>query len=176
MRGALEMRNFTDDQILGQIDAATELEPEKKIVAFCCNWCSYAGADMAGISRMQYPSSVRIIRTMCSGRVSWRHIDRAFARRAAMVLVSGCHLGDCHYMNANHQTKRRVEKYWEKMKRLGLNENRLQLAWISAAEGDKFSSKIAELDQLINKVAPEEIDKAAQLLLPSFSIRDKNRT
>jgi hypothetical protein len=68
-----------------------ELEPERKIIAFCCNWCSYAGADMAGTSRMQYPSSVRIIRTMCSGRVSWKHIDRAFARRAALVLVSGCH-------------------------------------------------------------------------------------
>jgi heterodisulfide reductase subunit A len=81
---------------------------------------------MAGTSRMQYPPDVRIIRTMCSGRVAWRHIDRAFARRAALVLVSGCHPGDCHYMNANLETKRRIEKYWEKMERLGLDKNRLQ--------------------------------------------------
>ncbi len=176
MRGALEMRHFTDDQIFEQIDAATESEPEKKIVAFCCNWCSYAGADMAGTSRMQYPSSVRIIRTMCSGRVSIRHIDRAFARRAAAVLVSGCHLGDCHYMNANHETKRRVEQYWKKMSQLGLDKNRLQLAWISAAEGDRFASKIAELDQFLGKVSPEEIEKTAQLLLPSFKLGQKNQT
>lgn len=131
---------------------------------------------MAGTSRIQYPSSVRIIRTMCSGRISWRHIDRAFARRAAAVLVSGCHLNDCHYMNANYETKRRVEKYWEKMDRLGLDKNRLQLAWISAAEGDKFASKIAELDQLVNRVTPEEIEKAARLLQPAANIENKKQT
>jgi len=163
-REALEMRQFTDDQIYAQIDAATELDPERKIVAFCCNWCSYAGADMAGTSRIQYPSSVRIIRTMCSGRVSWRHIDRAFARHAGAVLVSGCHPGDCHYINANYETKRRIEKYWERMTRLGLDKNRLQLAWISAAEGDKFSSTINEMHQFLGTVKKEEIEKAASLL------------
>ena len=170
-RGALEMRYFTDDQIFAQIDAATELEPEKKIVAFCCNWCSYAGADMAGTSRMQYPSSVRIIRTMCSGRVSWMHIDRAFARRAAAVLVSGCHPGDCHYMNANYETKRRVEKYWEKMERLELDKNRLQLAWVSAAEGERFASKITEMHHYIGQVKKEEIEKAASLLSSSMKTK-----
>jgi len=163
-REALEMRHFTDGQIYAQIDAATELEPERKIVAFCCNWCSYAGADMAGTSRIQYPPSVRIIRTMCSGRVSWKHIDRAFARRAGAVLVSGCHLGDCHYMNANYETKRRIEMYWERMTRLGLDTNRLQLAWISAAEGDKFASKATEMHQFLCTVKKEEIEKAASLL------------
>jgi len=172
-RDALEMRYFTDEQIFAQIDAATELEPERKIVAFCCNWCSYAGADMAGTSRMQYPPSVRIIRTMCSGRVSWKHIDRAFARRAAAVLVSGCHPGDCHYMNANYETKRRVEKYWEKMERLRLDKNRLQLAWISAAEGERFASKIKEMHQYIGSVNKEEIEKAASVLSPDQKVKGK---
>jgi len=173
-RSAIEMRHFTDDQILSQIDAATELEPERKIIAFCCNWCSYAGADMAGTSRMQYPSSVRIIKTMCSGRVSWKHIDRAFARRAALVLVSGCHPGDCHYMNANLETKRRVEKYWEKMKRLGLDTNRLQLAWFSAAEGERFSAKITEMHQSLNQVMTEDIQKAASALAPKIGTTNKS--
>jgi len=167
------MRYFTDDQILAQIDAATELEPEKKIIAFCCNWCSYAGADMAGTSRMQYPPSARIIRTMCSGRVAWRHIDRAFARRAAAVLVSGCHPSDCHYMNANYETKRRAERYWEKMERLGLDKNRLQLAWISAAEGEKFASKMKEMHQYIDKVSKEEVDKAVAVLSPDLKTKGK---
>lgn len=166
INSALELRNFTDDQIIAQIDAATEIEPEKKIVAFCCNWCSYAGADMAGTSRMQYPTSVRVIRTMCSGRVSWRHIDLAFARHAGAVLVSGCHPGDCHYINANKETERRIEKYWERMERLGLDKNRLQLAWISAAEGERFASKIKEMHQYLNTVEREEVEKAASALAP----------
>lgn len=166
-RGAIEMRHFTDDQISAQIDAATELEPEKKIVAFACNWCSYAGADMAGTSRMQYPSSVRVIRTMCSGRVAWKHIDRAFVRHAGLVLVSGCHPGDCHYMSANLQTKRRVEKYWEKMERLGLDKNRLQLAWFNAAEGERFAAKITEMHEYLGKVKTEDVEKAASVLSPN---------
>jgi len=158
--GALIMRHFTDEQIFAQIDAATEEDADKKIIAFCCNWCSYAGADFAGVSRMQYPPNVRIIRTMCSGRVAPKFVERAFARGAAAVLVSGCHLGDCHYINANYQTKKRVEKLWKKMEKAGLNKERLQLAWISAAEGEKFASKIREMTKLVENVSPEEIEKA----------------
>jgi heterodisulfide reductase subunit A len=121
---------------------------------------------------MQYPPTVRIIRTMCSGRVAWRHIDRAFARRAALVLVSGCHPGDCHYMNANLETKRRVEKYWEKMERLGLDKNRLQLGWFSAAEGERFAAKIAEMHQYLSKVESADIKKAASILLPTLKNRE----
>jgi heterodisulfide reductase subunit A len=154
------MRHFTDAQIFGQIDAATEQNADKKIVAFCCNWCSYAGADFAGVSRMQYPTNVRIIRTMCSGRVASKFVERAFARGAAAVLVAGCHIGDCHYINANHQTKKRMEKLWKKMERLGLNKDRLQLAWISAAEGERFASKIKEMKHIVDKVSPGEIEKA----------------
>jgi heterodisulfide reductase subunit A len=161
---ALIMRHFTDDQIYAQIDAATEQDAEKKIIAFCCNWCSYAGADFAGVSRMQYPTNVRIIRTMCSGRISPKFVERAFARGAATVLVAGCHLGDCHYINANYQTQKRIEKLWKKMERLGLNKDRLQLAWISAAEGQKFASKIKEMQSIVNKVTKEEIKKSINKL------------
>jgi heterodisulfide reductase subunit A len=155
--GALIMRHFTDDQIYAQIDAATEQDAEKKIVAFCCNWCSYAGADFAGVSRMQYPTNVRVIRTMCSGRVSPKFVERAFTRGAAAVLVAGCHLGDCHYINANYQTQKRIEKLWKKMEKLGVNKDRLQLAWISAAEGERFASKIKEMQSIVDKVTKEEI-------------------
>jgi heterodisulfide reductase subunit A len=164
--GAIEMRHFTDEQIYSQIDAATEEDADKKIIAFCCNWCSYAGADFAGVSRMQYPPSVRIIRTMCSGRVSPKFVERAFARGAAAVLVAGCHLNDCHYINANYQTKKRVEKLWKKMERLGLDKNRLQLAWISAAEGEKFASKIKEIQKIVDEASPEEIGKTVECLAP----------
>jgi len=119
--GALYMRHFTDDQIMAQVDALTEQDADKKIIAFCCNWCAYAGADFAGVSRMQYPTNVRIIRTMCSGRVAPKFVERAFARGAAAVLVAGCHIGDCHYINANVQTQKRVERLWIKMEKLVLN-------------------------------------------------------
>jgi len=161
--GALTQNHFTDEQIFAQINAVTEHNAEKKIVAFCCNWCAYAGADFAGISRMQYPPNVRIIRTMCSGRVSPKFIERAFARGAAMVLVAGCHPGDCHYINANEDTQKRVERFWKKMEQNGLNEERLQLLWVSAAEGERFASKIREMQVIIEKVAPEEIETAKRV-------------
>ena len=161
--GALTQRHFTDEQIIAQIDAITECEPEKKIVAFCCNWCSYAGADFAGVSRMQYPPNARIIRTMCSGRVAPKFIERAFAKGAASVLVSGCHLGDCHYINANYQTQKRVEKLWKKMEQNELDKQRLQLLWASAAEGEKFASKMREMKAIVDKVKIEEIEKSKKV-------------
>jgi len=162
--GAIEMSHFSDEQIFAQIEAATEENANKKILAFCCNWCSYAGADFAGVSRMQYPASVRIIRSMCSARVATKFVERAFARGVAVVLVSGCHLNDCHYIDANYQTKKRVEKLWKKMERLGLDKKRLQLAWISAAEGEKFASKIKEMQKIVDGVTKEEIEKTIKIL------------
>ena len=161
--GALTQSHFTDEQIIAQIDAITEHDANKKTVAFCCNWCSYAGADFAGVSRMQYPAHARIIRTMCSGRVSIKFIERAFARGAAAVLVSGCHIGDCHYINANYQTQKRVERTWKKMEQNGLNKERLQLLWASAAEGEKFATKIREMQSIIENVKPEEIEKTKKV-------------
>jgi heterodisulfide reductase subunit A len=161
--GALTQSHFTDEQIIAQIDAITEHHADRKTVAFCCNWCSYAGADFAGVSRMQYPAHARIIRTMCSGRVSVRFIERAFARGAAAVLVSGCHIGDCHYINANLQTQKRVERMWKKMEQNGLDKGRLQLLWASAAEGERFATKMHEMQPLVENVKPEEIEKTKRV-------------
>jgi heterodisulfide reductase subunit A len=161
--GALYMRHFTDDQINAQIDALTEQDADKKIIAFCCNWCAYAGADFAGVSRMQYPPNVRIIRTMCSGRVSPKFVERAFARGAAAVLVAGCHIGDCHYINANYQTQKRVEQLWKKMEKLGLNRERLQLLWASAAEGERVASKVKDMQSIVSGVSAEEIEKSKKI-------------
>ena len=160
---ALTQNHFTDEQIVAQIDAVTEHDADKKIVAFCCNWCAYAGADFAGVSRMQYPPNVRIIRTMCSGRVAPKFVERAFARGAAAVLVAGCHPGDCHYINANYHTQRRVERLWKKMEQNGLNKERLQLLWVSAAEGERFASKIYEMQKIVENVTPEEIEHAKKV-------------
>jgi heterodisulfide reductase subunit A len=156
---ALTQNHFTDKQIFAQIDAVTEYDADKKIVAFCCNWCAYAGADFAGVSRMQYPPNVRIIRTMCSGRVAPKFVERAFARGAAAVLVAGCHPGDCHYINANYHTQRRVERLWKKMEQHGLKKERLQLLWVTAAEGERFASKIREMQEILGKITPEEIER-----------------
>ncbi len=161
--GALTQSHFTDEQILAQVDAITEHDAEKKIVAFCCNWCAYAGADFAGVSRMQYPPNVRIIRTMCSGRVAPKFVERAFAKGAAAVLVAGCHLGDCHYINANYQTQKRIERFWKKMEQHRLNKERLQLLWVTAAEGERFASKIREMQAIVEQVTPEEIDSAKKV-------------
>jgi heterodisulfide reductase subunit A len=161
--GALTQSHFTDEQIIAEIDAATDNAPEKKVVAFCCNWCSYAGADFAGVSRMQYPPDVRIIRTMCSGRVAQKFVERAFARGAAAVLVAGCHLGDCHYINTNYQTQKRVERLWKKMEQGGLNKERLQLLWVTAAEGEKFANKIHDMHAISEKVTVADIEKARRV-------------
>jgi heterodisulfide reductase subunit A len=161
--GALTQSHFTDEQIIAQVDALTEHDANKKIVAFCCNWCSYAGADFAGVSRMQYPPNVRIIRTMCSGRVSPKFVERAFARGAAAVLVTGCHLGDCHYINANYQTEKRVERLWKKMEQNGLDKTRLQLLWASAAEGERFASKARDMKATVDAVSAEQIERAKKV-------------
>ncbi|UCH01664.1 MAG: hydrogenase iron-sulfur subunit [Candidatus Bathyarchaeota archaeon] len=159
---ALIMRHFTDEQIIAQIDAITEQDANMKIVAFCCNWCSYAAADFAGVSRMQQPTNIRIIRTMCSARVSEKFIARAFARGAAAVLVAGCHLNDCHYIDANYQTKKRVERFWRRMERRGVRKERLQLLWASAAEGERFASKVREMAETVKNVSSEEIQKTVK--------------
>ena len=137
---------------------------EPNIIAFLCNWCTYAGADLAGVSRIQYPANVRIIRTMCSGRVSPKWIERAFLKEAGAVLVSGCHPADCHYNNANRQTARRVERFWRRMEKLGINKDRLRLAWVSAAEGAQFANVIKEMEDGLNKLSPERIRKDAERL------------
>ncbi|PIX25124.1 MAG: methyl-viologen-reducing hydrogenase subunit delta, partial [Deltaproteobacteria bacterium CG_4_8_14_3_um_filter_43_13] len=160
---AISMRHFTDSQIEGQIDSLLEEEPAEKILVFACNWCSYAGADFAGVSRLQYPSNARLIRTMCSGRVDKKFIWRAFEKGAPVILVSGCHFGDCHYIDANHWTKKRVEKIWKKMKKSGIRPERLQLEWISAAEGIRFSNVMKRMEELRAGVTPDEIEDTRKI-------------
>ena len=164
--GAITMRHFTDDQLMAQVDALTEDRAalKDKIVAFACNWCSYAGGDGAGTARLQYPPSVRLIRTMCSGRVDRKFVLRAFRQGAPLVLVSGCHYSDCHYIDAVKWTQKRVDRLWDKLERLGIRPERLQLEWISAAEGQKFARVMRELEELRKKVTPEEIEHSVRVL------------
>jgi len=132
---------------------------EPKIVAFCCNWCSYAGADLAGVSRMQYPPNVRIIKVMCSGRVEPTFILRAFEVGVDGVLITGCHIGDCHYISGNLRAEERVKITRELMKTLGLEEERLRLEWISASEGEKFASVIREFVDKLKSIGPNPLGK-----------------
>lgn len=162
--GAIDMNHFSDAQILSQIDALLAEKPEEKILAFACNWCSYAGADYAGVSRLQYPPNARLIRTMCSGRVSEEHIRHGFSKGAPVILVSGCHIGDCHYIDANHWTRKRVEKLWKKLTKAGIRAERLQLEWVSAAEGIRFANVMKRLEDLRRTVTPAEIAETVRIL------------
>jgi len=162
--GAITMNHFTDAQILGQVDELLADAPQNKILGFACNWCSYAGADYAGVSRLQYPPNVRLIRTMCSGRVDEDFIWHGFAKGAPVVLVSGCHIGDCHYINANHWTEKRIKKVHKKMAKLGIRPERLQLEWVSAAEGTRFAKIMSRIETLRQTVTPEEIADTIRIL------------
>jgi heterodisulfide reductase subunit A len=162
--GAITMRHFTDDQLVAQVRAVLSEKTEDKVFVFACNWCSYAGADMAGISRMQYPTTNRVVRTMCSARVSEDMVLEAFRCGAPVVLVSGCHYADCHYINANRQTVRRVQRLWDTLEKAGVRPERLQLEWISAAEGQKFAKVMRDLEELRKTVTPEEIEHAREAL------------
>jgi len=129
-------------------------EFEPKIVAFFCNWCSYAAADLAGASRMKYPPNVRIIRVMCSGRVNELLIFRAFAVGADGVLVAGCHPGDCHYVKGNLNAKRRITALYPFLDAVGIGEQRLRLEWISASEGPKVAETVKSFTNVIKQLGP----------------------
>lgn len=119
---------------------------------------------MAGTSRLQYPTSSRLIRTMCSGRVDEKFVLYAFKLGAPMVLVSGCHFADCHYINAVHWTQKRMDKLWNKLEKLGIRVDRLQLEWISAAEGQKFARVMRNLEEKVKQVTVEEIEETMKVL------------
>jgi F420-non-reducing hydrogenase iron-sulfur subunit len=128
-----------------------------RIVVFACNWCSYAGADTAGISRIQYSPHFRIIRVMCSGRVHPAFVLRAFELGADGVLVSGCHFGDCHYIFGNERAVEQFEKTKALLNILGLEEGRIRLEWISAAEGTKFGRVIDEFVEQVRALGPSKL-------------------
>ncbi|MHC1635372.1 MAG: hydrogenase iron-sulfur subunit [Candidatus Methanospirareceae archaeon] len=128
-------------------------EFEPKIVGFTCNWCTYAGADLAGTSRIKYPPNIRIIRLMCSGRVDPMFVLRALLNGADGVFIGGCHPGDCHYMKGNYFARRRIAALKAILKQYGL-ENRVRLEWISASEGQKFANVMKEMVEDIKKLGP----------------------
>ncbi|MEO0138172.1 MAG: hydrogenase iron-sulfur subunit, partial [candidate division WOR-3 bacterium] len=162
--GAIKMRHFTDEQVYAMIDAYLEEDPQDKIIVFACNWCSYAGADTCGGARLQYPPSARLIRTMCSGRVDEDWVLYAFKKGAPIVVVSGCHFVDCHYIDANRWTQKRVERLWDKLEKLGIRPDRLFLEWISAAEGQRFARTMIEIEKHRQKVTKEEIEYTVKVL------------
>jgi heterodisulfide reductase subunit A2 len=151
---AIEMPSFTDEQILAQIDAALDSDAPSKVLVFACNWCSYAGADQAGIEKLQYPPSSRVIRTMCSGRIDEKFIRRAFERGAGAVLVTGCRIGDCHYITANQQTLKRFALWQKHAARDGVAAERLRLQWVSASEGKLFANTLREMDEVVMSATP----------------------
>jgi heterodisulfide reductase subunit A2 len=161
---AIRTQHFTEDQTLAQIKAAFP-EPSKpgpdyqpQVLAFTCNWCSYAGADLAGVSRFQYPPNVRIIRLMCSARIDPLYVLEAFRNNADAVLMSGCHIGDCHYISANLMTEARFFALKDYLADLGMDPERLQLAWISAAEGEKWAEAVKNIVETAKKLGP--LDKS----------------
>jgi F420-non-reducing hydrogenase iron-sulfur subunit len=127
---------------------------EPRIVAFCCNWCSYAGADLAGTSRIQYAPNIRVIRVMCSGRVNPLFLLKALSIGADGVLVLGCHPGDCHYIEGNYKTMRRIPLLKKMLKQLGIEEERVRLEWVSASEGARFAEVTNDFTQTIRKLGP----------------------
>jgi F420-non-reducing hydrogenase iron-sulfur subunit len=127
---------------------------EPKIVGFLCNWCSYRGADMAGIARIKSAPNVRIVRVMCSGRVDPVFVLKAFEQGADGVLILGCHPGDCHYAEGNYKTARRVPLLKKMLEQLGIEDGRVHLDWVSAAEGDRFASIVNEMTEKVKELGP----------------------
>jgi len=136
---------------------------EPKIVVFLCNWCSYAGADLAGVSRYQYPTNIRAVRVMCSTRISAHIVLELFKEGADGVMVSGCHIGDCHYINGNLFTERRVKLAEELLKLTGVEPGRLRLEWVSAAEGERYSQVITSFVKQVKELGPTPVSKDPKL-------------
>ena len=130
---------------------------EPNIVAFCCNWCSYAGADLAGVSRMQYPHGIKIIRVMCSGRIEPSFVLDAIESGADGVLVTGCHIGDCHYVSGNEKAEKRTKMITELLDILGVGSDRFRLEWISASEAAKFAQTMNEFSEHITQLGPNPL-------------------
>ncbi|MDP2952850.1 MAG: hydrogenase iron-sulfur subunit [Chloroflexota bacterium] len=127
---------------------------EPLIIGFCCNWCSYAGADLAGVSRLQYPPNVRIIRVMCSGMVHANLVMDALTKGADGVLMCGCHPGDCHYREGNLKAQARADAIKLMLQDFGIEEDRFQLEWVSASEGPRFAQVMTEMTEKVRKLGP----------------------
>jgi heterodisulfide reductase subunit A len=164
---AITQMHFTDAQIIAQIRAALEDKPEEKILAILCNWCSYAGADLAGISRFDYPASVRAIRVMCSGRVAREFILEALRLGAGMVMLGACHLPyDCHYISGNYKMKARTDALKGMLTKLGMSPERFRVEYVSAAEGIRYAEVIKEIDAEMKALGKEKIQAENAKLKP----------
>ncbi|MFX1455171.1 MAG: FAD-dependent oxidoreductase [Promethearchaeota archaeon] len=155
--GAITMSHFADDQIIPMIREAVKgeyVDERPRIVAFLCNWCSYAGADTCGVSRFQYPTNIRPIRVMCTGRIPKSFILQAFLEGADGVFVGGCHIGDCHYLEGNYDMLQRYNELHEILESVGINSDRYHLEWVSASEGKRFSQVITEFVNQIKALGP----------------------
>ncbi len=153
---SITMTNFTDTMILRQIDVALQDNPAEKVLIFACNWCSYAGADLAGTSRIQYPTNTRIVRTMCSGRVDPDFVKHAYIRGAGAIMLTGCRPQDCHYISGNDFALKREKKIRRWMKKNGIDDERFLIAWMSAAEGKKFADTVGRISEVALRVNPAE--------------------
>ena len=134
---------------------------EPRIVGFCCNWCAYAGADLAGINRFQYPPNLRMIRLMCSGAVAPVYVLEAFQKGADGVFIGGCHPRDCHYLEGNYKTLRRIALLKKLLPQLGIEPERLRLEWVSAAEGQRFAQVVTDFISEIKKLGPSSLSRDA---------------
>ena len=142
---------------------APKAEFEPKIIGFLCNWCSYAGADLCGVSRYQYPTNIRAVRVMCSTRISPHLVLDIFRAGADGVLLGGCHIGDCHYISGNYYTEKRVRLMKRLLEESGLEPERLRLEWVSASEGEKFSKVVTEFTENIRRLGPSKVRKDQRL-------------
>ncbi|MCD1296382.1 hydrogenase iron-sulfur subunit [Methanocella sp. CWC-04] len=140
---------------------ADEFEP--KILGILCNWCTYAGADLAGVSRAQYPPNVRVVRIMCTGRVDPAFILEAFSLGADAVLVSGCHIGDCHYIAGNYKARRRVALTRKVLEDMGIDGRRLKMTFVSASEGALWAQVVRDMVDTVKKLGPSPVQKKVTL-------------
>ena len=127
---------------------------EPRIIAFLCSWCSYAGADLAGVSRLQYPPNIRIVRVPCSGRVNPFYIIKSLQQGWDGVLVSGCHPGDCHYLTGNYYARRRFAVLKRLIEYVGVEEGRIHFSWVSAGEGEKFATVVRQVTDAVKELGP----------------------
>jgi coenzyme F420-reducing hydrogenase delta subunit/Pyruvate/2-oxoacid:ferredoxin oxidoreductase delta subunit len=157
---AITMRHFTDDQLYAQVgsippegeQALPQAEPN--IIGILCNWCCYAGADLAGVNRAQYPPNIRVLRVMCSGRVDPIIVLEAFKNGADGVFIGGCHHGDCHYQKGNYQAERKIKVAKKLLEEVGIEPNRLKIEWVSASEGGRFAQLMEEFTEQISELGP----------------------
>ena len=151
-------------------DPVSSSKTPLKIVGFLCNWCCYAGADLAGISRLQYPPDMKVIRVMCSTRIDPVFIFRAFRRGADGVFIGGCHPGDCHYLTGNYHTLNKVRAAQRILGKTGIHQDRLRLEWVSAAEGERYASVITEFIESCRKLGPTALTNAELLSLKAAEV------